>query len=243
MNKSVLITGAAKRIGKSIALSLADDGWNIALHYNTSKKEATETAKEIEEKGVKVALIKADLTNEKQTAKIIEKANKELGKISCLINNASIFHNDNISDFTSEPLDNHMKIHVYSPLTLSKDFAKQLNGSGNIINILDYSVWSLPDKFLTYSISKSALWTATQMLAKQLAPNIRVNGIGPGQSLKNKHETTESFKNAYKVTPLKIDAKPQEICSAIKFIISSPSMTGQMIALDGGKHLINADYY
>lgn len=245
MNKTVLITGAAKRIGRSIATSLAEDGWNIAIHYNNSEKEALDLKNEIEKFGRKAAIIKADLADPEQLKKIIPAANEKLGKLACLINNASIFKNDNISNLSEELWNEHMDVNLKAPLLLSQAFATQLpkNTEGNIINIIDYMVWSLPKNFLSYSISKSALLSLTQMLAIQLAPNIRVNGIGPGNCLPNEFETQEHFDKAISLTPLGKAGDLQEICKTLKYIISSHSMTGQMIALDGGKHLIGADLF
>ncbi len=242
-NKSVLITGAAKRIGREIALSMADDGWDIAIHYNSSKKEAEELLQEIVDKGVRACKIQADLANETQVLQIISQANEELGEISCLINNASSFKNDDITDMSRDIWDAHMQINLRAPVILSQEFAKQLNGKGNIINMLDYCVLSPSDKFLSYTASKSALWTLTQTLAKQLAPNIRVNAIGPGHCLPNCKETDESFQEAIQSTPLKEAISVKDICQTVEFFLKTPSITGQIIALDGGKHLVNATFY
>ncbi len=241
--KTVLITGAAKRIGKAIALSLAADGWDVAIHYNNSAKEAEETAGQIRQLGRKAIIIQADLTDDAQVKTIFAKARKELGHISCLINNASIFKNDNISNLQTATMAENMATHLYAPLILAQEFSEQLKGDGNIINMLDYCVLNLPDKFLSYAISKSALWTATQMIARQLAPAIRVNGIGPGNCLMNYMENQEHFEKACKATPLEKPTSVDEVCNAVKFILSSPTMTGQIIALDSGKHLLGADYY
>jgi NAD(P)-dependent dehydrogenase (short-subunit alcohol dehydrogenase family) len=245
MKKSVLITGAAKRIGKAIAFHMAGLGWNVAVHYNNSKDEAGELVASIKKLGVQAVAVQADLSNEKQVRGLVAKAAKGIGELSCLINNASEFHNDNLANMVSEKFHAHMAVNLHAPLILAQEFHAQLGAKnhGNIINMLDYCVLSLPDKFFTYAISKSGLWAATQMLALQLAPNVRVNGIGPGHALPNIRESEASFKKAYKSTPLQIQSKPEEICRAIEFIISSPSLTGQMIALDGGKHLVGAEFY
>lgn len=243
MNKNLLITGAAKRLGREIALAMAYDGWNVAIHYNNSHEEAQITAEEIRKKGRKAITVKADLTNHEEVAKIFPLVNEQLGEISCLINNASMFKNDNIGNVTLENMQDNMATHLYAPVILSQQFAKQLQGEGNIINMLDYCVLNLPEKFISYAISKSALWTATQMLARQLAPKIRVNGIAPGHSMMNEKEATENFTKAYNATPVQKPTMPEEICNAVKFIISSPTMNGNIIPLDGGKHLIGANYY
>jgi NAD(P)-dependent dehydrogenase (short-subunit alcohol dehydrogenase family) len=244
-NKSVLVTGSAKRIGKAIAMHMASIGWNVAVHYNSSDSEAEALVDTIKKMGVNAVSIKADLGDEKQAKGVIEQAADGIGEITCLINNASVFENDKLSNLTAEKWHKHMEINLHAPLVLSQEFVKQLgaNSKGNIINMLDYCVWNLPDKFLSYAVSKSGLWAVTQILAKQLAPNVRVNGIGPGHSLPNIRESQESFEKAYKQTPLQVQTEPEEICRAIEFIIGSPSMTGQMIALDGGKHLLGAEFY
>ncbi|MCE3233535.1 MAG: fabG, partial [Rickettsiaceae bacterium] len=193
--KSVLITGAAKRIGKELALHMAQTGWHIAVHYNNSGDGADEL--------------------EKATSKLVSKAVDGIGELTCLINNASVFENDKLKNLKSEAWHKHIQVNLHSPLILAHEFVEQLRGKGNIINMLDYCVLSLPDKFLSYAISKSGLWAATQILAKDLAPNVRVNGIGPGHTLPNIRESQAGFEKAYKATPLQIQSTPEEICRAI----------------------------
>lgn len=242
--KSVLITGAAKRIGKAIAIHMASNGWNVVIHYNNSANDAIELSQKLKDFGIKTCIVQADLGNEIQVRNIFKQCPSEMGVISCLVNNASIFKNDNLHNLTADMWHCHNNINLHAPLILSQDFCKQLGeNKGNIINMLDYCVWNLPDKFLSYSLSKFGLWGATQMLAKQLAPNVRVNAIGLGHSLPNDRETAESFATARKLTPLQNGADPDEICRAVDFILASPSYTGQMLALDGGKHLIGAEFY
>jgi NAD(P)-dependent dehydrogenase (short-subunit alcohol dehydrogenase family) len=243
-NKTILITGSAKRIGREIALFMAKNGWNVAIHYNNSQIEAEELVQEIKILGVNACAVKADLNNEGEVNGVIAAVNAEIGEIDALVNNASYFKNDNLSGCEKKIWDMHMNINLYSAVIVSKYFVSQLNNkAGNIINMLDYCVWNLPDKFLSYSTSKYALWGVTQMLAKTLAPNVRVNAIGPGHSLPNEFETIASFELAKQKTPLRNGASPNEICKAIEFILDSPSITGQMLALDGGKHLIGAEFY
>jgi NAD(P)-dependent dehydrogenase (short-subunit alcohol dehydrogenase family) len=241
--KSVLITGAAKRIGKEIALHLAQNGWNVAVHYNNSGDGADELVNTIKKIGVKSVAIQCDLSDEKATSKLVSKAVDGIGELTCLINNASVFENDKLKNLKSEAWHKHIQVNLHSPLILAHEFVEQLRGKGNIINMLDYCVLSLPDKFLSYAISKSGLWAATQILAKDLAPNVRVNGIGPGHTLPNIRESQAGFEKAYKATPLQIQSTPEEICRAIDFILDSPSFTGQILALDGGKHLVGAEFY
>lgn len=243
-SKSVLITGAGKRIGRAIAVHMASQGWNVAVHCHHSQAEAAQVVKEIEKKGVRAGVVMADLCDPAMLPAMVEQAVNGVGRLSCLVHNASVFHNDTIQNVTPDSIAKHWQLHVQAPLLLTQAFVKQLGGErGNIITMLDYCVWNLPDTFLSYGISKYALWGATQMLAKQLAPQIRVNGIGPGHSLPNERETAERFAAARAQTPLQNGADPDEICRAVDFILSSPSMTGQMLALDGGKHLVGAEFY
>ena len=242
--KVALVTGGAKRIGKAISLHMAERGWNIVIHYNTSKNEAEEVQAQIKEHGVECFLVQADLSKTDDIDNIFSKYNNKYGAISCLVNNASVINNDNINNIEVDSWNIHNSVNLYAPIALSKQFVKNLgNERGNIINMIDYCAWNLPDTFLSYSLSKYGLWGVTQILAKNLAPNIRVNGIGPGHSLKNDNETTEGFEKAKNSTPLQDCADTNEICAAIDFILSSSSLTGQMLALDGGKHLIGADFY
>lgn len=243
--KVALITGCARRIGKHIATHLAQDGWDIAIHYNRSEEDAKKLAETIKTLGRKTVLIRADLTNLEDTVSILPKASHTLGPVSCLINNASLFANDTIETFSSPFFEEMQKVNLHAPLLLIHHFAKQLPAGipGYIINMLDYCVWNFPNAFLSYTLSKTALWTATQTLALQLAPHIRVNGIGLGLSLKNDRETEERFKKTRAIAPLGNSGGLDEISRAIDFILHSPSFTGQMLALDGGKHLLGAPFY
>lgn len=244
--KTVLITGAAKRIGKATAVTMAQEGWNVAIHYNTSQNEAEDTLKYIKSFGVKGCIIQADLNNEQQTRAIIGKASEKLGTINCLVNNASVLKNDNINNFSNTSWNENMQVNLYAPTILIQEFVKQLpeGHPGNVINMLDYAVWRYPERFMSYTASKAALWALTQQLALALAPKkIRINGIGPGKILQNIYENTDNFIKGRQSAPLGSDSSPEEISRAIQFIISSPSMTGQMIALDGGKHLIGPEVY
>lgn len=245
-DKVVLVTGAAKRIGKAIAISMAETGWNVGIHYNTSQQEAADTIKHIESMGVKACLVKADLTNEQQVREILTQVTKNLGTVTCLINNASILKNDTIQNFTSASWNENMAINLFAPTILMQEFVKQLPelSEGNVINMLDYSVWRYPEKFMSYTASKAALWALTQQLAYSLAKRgVRINAIGPGNTLPNQYESIKRFEASRQASPLGIGADPDEICKALHFILSSPSMTGQMIALDGGKHLVGPEVY
>ncbi len=239
-NKNVLVTGAAKRIGASIAKSFASKNWNVALHYNKSKKETELLSKELKNKyKIKTICIHADLNDLDQVNKVIPIAKNNIGPISCLINNAASFEYDSIETASLESWNMHINTNIRAPLFLSQSFTKNLDKKfkGNIINIIDQRVWNLTPHFTTYTLSKSALWTLTQTLALSLSPKIRVNAIGPGPTLKSKMQSMKQFRDQYKRMPLKVPTSLDEISSFIELIINSPSMTGQMIALDGGQHL------
>ena len=238
-NKNLLITGAATRVGKAIALHFAERGWNIALHYFRSSAKAKELKKIIEQHWVKVALIKADLKNPKQTEKIISLAKRKLGAINCLVNNAALFEKDDITNFTTKSWNDHLNINLLAPTILTKQFAKQAPKKtvSNIINIIDQRIFNLTPFFMSYTISKSGLQTLTKTMAMRLGPNIKVNGIAPGPTIKSKRQTNAHFKNQIKSTLLKKTVRLQDICDTVDFLINNDSITGQIIAVDSGQNL------
>jgi len=234
-----LVTGAGKRIGRQIALDLAADGWAVAVHYISSGEEAQNVVEEITGAGGKAVALEGDLGNEKVLKELVAKTGELLGPVTLLVNNASLFESDEIGDMPIESWDQHLDVNVRAPVFLSQAFAAQLPAGqkGNIVNLIDQRVWQLTPAFFSYTISKSALWTATQTLAQSLAPNIRVNAIGPGPALPSARMEISDFEKQCKLMPLEVGTSPREISSALAFILSAPAMTGQMIALDGGQHL------
>ena len=238
-NKNLLITGAATRVGKAIALHFAEKGWNIALHYFRSSSKAKELKKIIEQNWVKVALIKADLKNSKQVEKIVPLAKKKLGAIDCLINNAALFEKDDISNFTAKSWNDHFNINLLAPTILTKQFAKQASKKtvSNIINIIDQRIFNLTPFFMSYTISKSGLQTLTKTMAMRLAPNIKVNAIAPGPTIKSKRQTDRHFRNQVKSTLLKKSVRLEDICDTVEFLINNNSITGQIVAVDSGQNL------
>ena len=238
-NKNLLITGAATRVGRAIALHFAEKGWNVALHYFRSSSKALKLKKIIEQNWVKAALIKADMRNPKQVEKIMLIAKKKLGTIDCLINNAALFEKDDILNFTSKSWNEHLNINLLAPAILTKQFAKQAPKKtvSNIINIIDQRIFNLTPFFMSYTISKSGLQTLTKTMAMRLGPNIKVNAIAPGPTIKSKRQTDKHFKNQVKSTLLKKSVKAKDICDAIEFLISNNSITGQIIAVDSGQNL------
>jgi len=238
-NKNLLITGAATRVGQAIALHFAERGWNIGLHYFRSSSKAKKLKRIIEQNWVKVALIKADLKNVKQTEKIISLAKKKLGTIDCLVNNAALFEKDDILNFTNKSWNDHLSINLLAPAILTKQFAKQApkKTTSNIINIIDQRIFNLTPFFMSYTVSKSGLQTLTKTMAMRLGPNIKVNGIAPGPTIKSKRQTDGHFRNQIKSTLLKKSVRLEDICDAVEFFVNNNSVTGQIIAVDSGQNL------
>lgn len=234
-----LITGAARRLGRAIALELASAGYDVAVHFNSSRAEAEETAAEVRKRGRRAALVEADLSKESDVVAIVPTAMRELGPLSALVNNASVFKDDRIDTMTRATWDLHIETNLRAPLVLAQAFAKQLpaGADGAIVNMLDQAVWKLTPQFLSYTVSKTALWTLTRTLAQALAPRIRVNGIGPGPTLKATQQSAENFAQQVDATLLKRAPTPEDIAQAARFLLSAKAVTGQMIAVDSGQHL------
>ncbi len=240
MGDVALITGAAVRIGRAVALALAADGWAVAIHHNRSGDAARALADEITAAGGRAATVVGDLSVPGDVENLLPAANRMLGPVTALINNASLFERDEIGEVTLEGWDRQLNVNLRAPFFLSQAFAGQLpeGAAGNIVNLIDMRVWRLTPHFVSYTVAKAGLWTLTQTLAMALAPRgIRVNAIGPGPVLANERQTPEQFDRQWRSTPLGRGAHPEEIAAGIRYILSAKAMTGQMIALDGGQHL------
>jgi NAD(P)-dependent dehydrogenase (short-subunit alcohol dehydrogenase family) len=240
-----LVTGAAKRIGKEIALHLASKGYNIILHYNSSVKEAHETANQIKSFGVSVELCMSDLSCAVGIEKLISFC-KEF-PVSVLINNASVFENDSIlSEDIAESLNKHLQVNLISKVSLIQSIAKSvlLNQKNklDIINLLDYGVVKAPHNFFSYHLTNKIFHSFTQLGAKQLIPNVRINSIALGQTLKNDKQSDDAFDEARHLTPLGVSSTVEELLKALDFILGVESLTGQIIFLDGGMHLSDNKY-
>ena len=236
--KKIIITGGATRIGAAIAKKLSGPGKEIVIHYNKSKQKAENLKNELSKNQTKIFLVKGDLSKEKDVNKIVKFAKSKLKYFDCLINNASLFENDKIENFTTNSWGRHLRTNLRTPALLSKEFAKNIRGkNNNIINIIDQRIFKLTPFFFSYTISKTGLFTLTKTSAMSLAPNIRVNGIAPGPTLKNKRQSDKHFKKQYLATPLKKQVDVNEICSAIEFFIRNSSITGQVISIDSGQSL------
>jgi NAD(P)-dependent dehydrogenase (short-subunit alcohol dehydrogenase family) len=240
MAQLALITGGAVRIGRAIALHLATRGFSVAIQFRGSKAEAEATVAEIQAMGVPGACFQASLTEHAEVESLLPSVNHAMGRVTCLINNASTFADDRIETLSEESWNRHIAINLKAPLFLAQAFAAQLPAgeAGNIINIVDQRVLRPNPLFFSYTLSKSALWAATKTMAQGLAPRIRVNSIGPGPTLRSSYQSEEDFEHECRSTPLAHGTTPEEIANAVWFILNSPAMTGQMIALDGGQHLI-----
>lgn len=239
MPLAVLVTGAARRIGRAVALDLAEAGHPVAVHYSRSADDARDVVGQITARGGRAVALAADLSREDEVAGLIPAATAALGPLGVLINNASAFEKDDALGATRDSWDLHMEVNLRAPFALTQAFARQLPDAagGVVVNMLDQRVWNLTPHFTTYTLSKAGLWTLTQTLALALAPRIRVVAIGPGPALPSTRQTSEQFAAQVNGLPLARATSPEEICRTIRFLLATPSMTGQMIALDGGQHL------
>lgn len=237
--KAALVTGAGRRIGRALALALAGTGWTVAIHYNRSEAEANETVAAIEAKGGRARAVRADLADEDATQSLVERAANAVGPLTLLVNNASIFENDLWNTVTRESWNQHVQVNLRAPFVLIQEFARRRPKGvpANVVNLIDERVWNPTPFFVSYTVSKMGLWGLTQTLALALAPEVRVNAIGPGPTLQSTHQTPEQFRRQWTMMPLRRPIGVDEICRALQFILDAPSMTGQMIALDGGQHL------
>ena len=234
----IIITGAATRMGAAIAKKLSGPQVEIVIHYNKSKSSAEKLKKELIKNKTKVYLIKGDLSKEDDLKKIVKFSKSKLKYFDCLINNASLFENDNLKNFTSKSWGQHLDVNLKAPAYLTKEFAKNIRGkNNNIINIIDQRVFKLTPFFFSYTLSKTGLYTLTKTSAMSLSPNIRVNGIAPGPTIKNKRQTDKHFKKQYLATPLRKQVDVEEVCNAVDFFIKNSSITGQVLAVDSGQNL------
>ena len=234
----IIITGGATRIGAAIAEKLSHSGVEIVIHYNKSKSNAEKLKRKLSKKLTKVYLVKGDLSKKLDLKKIVKFCKRKLKYFDCLINNASLFENDKLENFTIDSWEKHLRTNLRAPAYLSKEFAKNIKGkNNNIINIIDQRVFKLTPFFFSYTISKTGLYTLTKTSAISLAPKIRVNGIAPGPTLKNKRQSEKHFRKQYLATPLKRQVDVSEICHAVDFFIKNRSITGQVLAVDSGQNL------
>lgn len=231
-----LVTGAARRIGRALAIAASEAGYDVLVHHHASPDDAEETARVIRQMGRRAETRAADLADADACARLIGEAP---GPVTMLVNCASLFADDRIASLTPHGFDAVIAANLRAPVFLAQAFAAALPDGldGLIVNITDQRVWRLNPRFFSYTLSKAALWTATQTLAQALAPRIRVNAIGPGPTLASVHQSPEDFAAEATGVPLGHGADPAQIGAALRYLIDAPSVTGQMIAIDGGQHL------
>lgn len=237
--RAALVTGAAVRIGRAIALDLGRNGWSVAVHHRSHEADARAVAAEIEAAGGRAAALAADLSREAEAEALVERAAGAVGPLSLLVNNASVFEQDRIDTATRASWDLHLEVNLRAPFVLIQRFAAQAPSGveGNVVNLIDQRVWNPTPQFVSYTVSKAGLWMLTRTLALALAPRIRVNAVGPGPTLRNARQSERDFARQWGSTPLGRGTTPEEIAAAVRFLVDSPAITGQMIALDGGQHL------
>ncbi len=236
--KKIIITGGATRIGAAISEKLSGPNVEIVIHFNKSKLKAEKLKEKLSKNGTKCYLAKGDLSMETDVKKVLKFAKNKLKYFDCLINNASLFENDKLENFNTDSWGQHLRTNLRTPALLTKEFSKNIKGkNNNIINIIDQRVFKLTPYFFSYTISKTGLYTLTKTSAMSLAPLIRVNGIAPGPTIKNKRQSERHFKKQYLSTPLRKQVDVNEICNAVDFFIKNRSITGQVLAIDSGQNL------
>jgi NAD(P)-dependent dehydrogenase (short-subunit alcohol dehydrogenase family) len=237
--KTALVTGAGRRLGRAIALDLAERGWSVGVHYHASAADALAVVAEIEAKGGRAAAFAADLARMEAPEPLIESCTAALGPITCLINSAACYERDDIQTLDRDSWQAHLDVNLRAPIFLAQALARGLpkGAKGNVINVIDQKVLRLDPEFFSYTVAKSALWSATQMLAQALAPEIRVNAIAPGPVLPSLKQSEDEFAQECHATLLGHGVGLEEVTAAVRFLLETPSVTGQMIALDSGQHL------
>ncbi len=239
--RTALVTGAARRIGRTIALGLARQNWAVAVHYGRSKSEAESVVEKIRADGGVAEALQADLAVSSETQVLVKRVTELLGPVGLLVNNAAAFEDDTALTVTRESWDKHMEVNLWAPFMLSQTMALTLHenaeAEGIIINIIDQRVGNLTPKFISYTLSKSSLWTLTRTLALGLAPRIRVNAIGPGPTLRSDRQNDKQFQRQCQSVPLGHGPDIAEIWDAVSYLVSAQSVTGQMIVVDGGEQM------
>jgi len=238
-----LVTGGARRIGRAIALALAGDGWDVAVHYGRSAAEAADTVRAIAALGRRAAALSCDLADPAAVRALPERCARLLGPLACVVNNASLFEYDSAADFSVELLARVTAVNVAAPVLLAQALAAQLPAGrqGVVINLLDQKLFNPNPDFFSYTMSKSALKEATVLLARALAPRVRVVGIAPGITLPSGGQSDAGFSAAHVKTPLGRSSNPQDVAQAVVFAVNAPAVTGTTLLVDGGQHLVPSD--
>jgi NAD(P)-dependent dehydrogenase (short-subunit alcohol dehydrogenase family) len=239
-HKAALVTGAARRLGRAIAVMLAEDGWNVAVHYGTSRAEAEATVRELRGLGVQSMAVQCDLADADAVARLVPACERQLGPLSLLVNNASLFEYDDLENLQPATWDRHLDVNLRAPMLLAQAFARQLpDGSqGCIINMLDQKLANLNPDFLSYTIAKIGLEGATRLLASALAPRIRVCGVSPGITLIASGQSEEAFRRAHQLAALGKSSEVTDVVQAVRYLAGATAVTGVTVTVDGGQHLL-----
>ncbi len=237
--RRILVTGAGTRIGQHICLGLAEAGFHVIIHFNRSVAGGEQTMEQIKSLGGSAEQIQADLSDQTRTAALLDEIANTTGPVRALINNASIFEPDEIQNLDEQQWDQHFAVNLKAPVLLTRGFASQLpkGQTGHVINLLDQRISRLNPTFFSYTLSKSALATATVTMAQSLAPHIRVNAVAPGPTLRNARQSRDDFLRQCQASLLQIGSEPEEITRSVLFLLNSKAITGQIITVDGGQHL------
>ena len=235
-----LVTGAGRRIGRAIALGLAKAGWDVAVHFRGSEEDARATVRDVEALGRRAALLQCDLADEAAVRALLPRAIAALGPVGCVVNNASQFEYDSAADFSPALLASHMQANVSAPILLAQALhaATPVGSQAAVINLLDQKLYNLNPDYLSYTLSKAALLTATTMLAQALAPTVRVVGVAPGLTMVSGEQTDDGFEKAHQATPLGHSSNAQDIVEAVCYLAGAHAVTGTTLLVDGGQHLM-----
>ena len=238
---TVLVTGAGKRLGRAIALGLAAAGWRVAVHYRHSLSEAQDTAHACSALCAGAQCFAADLSDEKQTKALVHTVAEHMGHVDAVVNSAALFEHDSADSFNYAMLQKHMQTNAAAPIVLAQQLHSHVSArqsSGVVVNMLDQKLWNLNPDFFSYTLSKAALETANTVLAKALAPQLRVVGVAPGLTLTSHMLSDEKFQNLHKLSPLGRSSTVEDVVSTVLFVLNNPSITGTTILVDGGQHLM-----
>jgi NAD(P)-dependent dehydrogenase (short-subunit alcohol dehydrogenase family) len=235
MSPVVLVTGSARRLGRAIALHLAGQGWDVAVHYRGSADDAGQTARDIAALGVRAQTFAADLADETACTALLPAVHKHFGRIDAVVNSASLFEYDQVADFSYAAMERHWRANTAPAIVLAR--ALHAAGGGVVVNIVDQKLWNPNPDHLSYTLSKAALDAATTLLAQALAPSTRVCGLAPGVTLLSGTMDAAEFQRAHRLTPLQRSSTPEDIARAVRFLLESPAITGTTLLVDGGQHL------
>ena len=242
--RTVLVTGAARRLGREIALALAASGWQVAVHFRSSSTDAGQTADECRALGPASECFRADLADEAQVRGLLPRVAAHFGAVDAVVNSASLFEHDAVGSFTPDSLSAHMRTNTAAPILLAQalhDHLVSRNGTGAVVNLLDQKLWNQNPDFLSYTLSKAALEAANTMLALALAPQLRVVGVAPGLTLTSPMLSQQKFEQLHRLSPLGRSSTPRDVAAAVRFALENSSITGTTLLVDGGQHLMKFD--